>query len=214
MLGNNQVVNPWTKEEEEYLVNNYKSLGKFELAKELSKRTPGAIKRKLVRMGLFRSREESFKIKRRMQSGENHWNYGKQNTEAGRLNMRISQQKRFMDPKQREKMREIRFNQIFPKKDTSIEVKIQNFLKDLGIDFFTHQHIDINHSYQCDILIPSENLIIECDGDYWHKYPAGTDIDRIRTKEIQDKGFRVWRIWGSEIEEMEPLDFALSFPAV
>lgn len=100
-------------------------------------------------------------------------------------------------------LKETRKNQIIPKYDTSIEVKIQNFLKQLNIDFFTHQYIkEIEHGYQCDILIPSMNLVIECDGNYWHKYPVGKDLDHIRTKELIEKGFKVLRLWEFEIKEM------------
>jgi len=103
----------------------------------------------------------------------------------------------------KEKIRDFRKTQVLPIKDTKIEVKIQNFLKQLNIEFFTHQHIkEIEHSYQCDILIPSMNLVIECDGDYWHKYPIGKDIDHIRTKELIEKGFKILRLWEREIKEM------------
>jgi len=100
-----------------------------------------------------------------------------------------------------------RKNQVFPVKDTSIEVKIQNFLKELKIEFFTHQYMHIEHGYQCDILIPSLNFVIECDGDYWHKYPIGNDIDHIRTRELLEKGFRVLRLWGFEIRKMDLDEF-------
>lgn len=90
----------------------------------------------------------------------------------------------------------------FPVKDTSIEIKIQNYLKQLNIEFFTHQYMHIEHGYQCDILIPSMNLVIECDGTYWHKYPVGRDIDHIRTKELLEKGFKVLRLWEFEINAM------------
>ncbi len=86
---------------------------------------------------------------------------------------------------------------------TKIELKIQRYLKDLGIDFFIHYYIkDIKHGYQCDIFIPSRNLVIECDGDYWHKYPIGKEIDFIRTKELIEKGFNVLRLWEREINTM------------
>ncbi|MHA1302302.1 MAG: endonuclease domain-containing protein [Candidatus Heimdallarchaeaceae archaeon] len=100
-----------------------------------------------------------------------------------------------------------RKNQVFPKEDTSIEVKIQTFLKQLNIDFFTHQYMKIEHGYQCDILIPSLNLVIECDGDYWHKYPIGREVDHIRTKELIEKGFKVLRLWEFEIKEMDINNF-------
>lgn len=106
-----------------------------------------------------------------------------------------------------EKVKKARAKQILPTKDTSIEVKIQNFLKQLGIEFFTHQYIKIEHGYQCDILIPSMNLVIECDGDYWHKYPIGRDIDNVRTKELIEKGFKVLRLWEFEINEMSIKQF-------
>ena len=96
---------------------------------------------------------------------------------------------------------------VIPKKDTSIEVKIQNFLKTLGIEFFTHQYMKIEHGYQCDILIPSMNLVIECDGNYWHKYPVGLEKDHIRTKELIEKGFKVLRLWENEIRLMKINDF-------
>jgi len=101
-----------------------------------------------------------------------------------------------------EKFMKKRRNWSTPKKDTTIEVKIQNFLKQLGIDFFTHQYMKIEHGYQCDILIPSMNLIIECDGDYWHKYPIGRNIDNIRTSELLERGFKVLRLWEFEIKPM------------
>lgn len=106
------------------------------------------------------------------------------------------------------KIKIARTKQITPIKDTSIEIKIQNYLKQLNISFFTHQYIkDIKHGYQCDILIPSINLIIECDGNYWHKYPIGKDIDHIRTKELFEKGFKVLRLWESEIKVMTINEF-------
>ena len=107
------------------------------------------------------------------------------------------------------KIKEARNKQILPVKDTSIEIKIQNFLKQLGIEFFTHQYIKIEHSYQCDILIPSMKLVIECDGDYWHKYPIGNDIDHIRTSELLEKGFKVLRLWEFEINNMRLNDFKI-----
>ena len=103
--------------------------------------------------------------------------------------------------------RERRKNMVLPTKDTSIEIKIQNFLKKLGIEFYTHQYMKIEHGYQCDILIPAMNLVVECDGDYWHKYPIGNDIDHVRTKELIDTGFKVIRLWEHEIKAMELNEF-------
>lgn len=94
--------------------------------------------------------------------------------------------------------------QIFPIKDTSIEVKMQNYLKLLGIEFYTHQYIqEIEHGYQCDIIIPSKKIIIECFGEYWHNYPLARKIDIQRCKELREKGYRVITFWGKEINHMK-----------
>ncbi|MBA7550674.1 hypothetical protein ES705_43197 [subsurface metagenome] len=84
----------------------------------------------------------------------------------------------------------------------------------------------IEHSYQCDILIPCINLIIECDGDFIHcnpakyssdfvrfpKYETKTakeiwDLDNARTRELIEKGFNVLRLWEFEVNEMDIKEF-------
>lgn len=107
---------------------------------------------------------------------------------------------------------------IMPLKDTRIEVKIQNFLKELKIEYYTHVYIkNIKNKYRCDIFIPSMNLIIECDGDYWH---GNTQIfkklsenqkkqkikDDKRTKQLLEKGYRVLRLWEDNIKLMNLKD--------
>lgn len=86
--------------------------------------------------------------------------------------------------------------------NTSIEIKIQNLLRELEIDFKVCKHMNIEHAYFCDIFIPEFNCVIECDGDYWHNYPVGNSIDHIRTKELMDKGFKVLRLWEKDIKTM------------
>jgi len=154
-------------------------------------------------------------------------------SEKARLKIRKSLKQYFKEhPEERLRIKEQRAKQILPTKDTSIEVKIQNLLKQLGIEFFTHQYMKIKHGYQCDILIPvqkgiNQKTIIECDGDFIHcnpekypsnfvRFPNGGHIqpayviwekDRIRTEELIENGFRVLRFWGSEIKKMELNDF-------
>jgi very-short-patch-repair endonuclease len=123
-------------------------------------------------------------------------------------NISIAQRNKKLSKETIQKIKEARAKQILPMRDTSIEIKIQNFLKQLGIDFLTHQYIkDIEHSYQCDILIPSMSIVIECDGNYWHKYPVGREIDNLRTKELIKNGWRVIRLWESEIKTINLEDF-------
>jgi len=123
----------------------------------------------------------------------------------------------------KKKMRIKRALQIFPVKDTSIEIKIQDFLKDLNMDFVTHNYMsDIYHSYQCDIYLPKYNIILEADGDYWHGNPAKYKWgeltewqknqrwkDDIRTYELQTAGYKVLRLWEVDIKQMDLNSFKI-----
>jgi very-short-patch-repair endonuclease len=115
-------------------------------------------------------------------------------------------------------MRESRAKQVFPIKDTKIEVKIQDYLNLLKISFNTHRQLNILHAYQTDIFISSMNLVIECDGDYWHanplKFPNPNEWqkeqikkDKIRTKELKEKEYNILRLWESEINKMNIEEF-------
>jgi G:T-mismatch repair DNA endonuclease (very short patch repair protein) len=121
-----------------------------------------------------------------------------------------------------ERKRQDRAKQIIPTQDTSIEIKIQNLLSLLHIEYIAHKYIsEIEHNYRCDIFIPeqegiTQKTIIECDGDYWHGNPyfypeeklnhkqiGQRERDEFRTKELIEKGFRVIRIWEHEIKKMK-----------
>ena len=192
---------PWnkglTKEIDSRLREIGKNISKARIGKKHTTKTK--IKMSEKHMGKtnkwgHHSEESKRKIREKMKGrngGKNNPMYGRKHTEEARR-----------------KLRERRKFRVFPIKDSSIEVKIQTFLKQLGIEFFTHQYMkEIEHGYQCDILIPSMNMVIECDGDYWHKYPIGNEIDHIRASELLKKGFKVLRLWECEIKIMDLDDF-------
>jgi len=158
-------------------------------------------------------------------------NMGKKHSDTLKNNPQIIERARkkhrqfYIDhPEAKEKIKEARAKQVLPKKDTSIELKIQNFLSKLHIEFYTHKYIsEITSGYQCDIFIPSQEgvsqkTIIECDGCYWHGCPVcklnknpliehRIEIDKKRTKELIEKGFRVVRFWEHDIKVMELNNF-------
>jgi len=185
------------------------------------------------RYGLKVSEETRIKMK---QSAKGHFvskntrlkigkaNKGKIKSKENIETMRKRMKKIWNTPAKKDFARERRKKQIFPLKDTKIELKIQDFLTGLKIEFITHKYMNIKHAYQCDIFIPIQKeiiqkTIIECDGDFYHMNPNKFSpedkcfvkgitakekwkLDDNRTKELIENGFRVIRLWGSEINKM------------
>lgn len=94
-------------------------------------------------------------------------------------------------------------NRVF--KDTSIELKIQNLLKENGIEF------EINYPIlgRPDIFI-KPNICIFADGCYWHKCSECGFEESVRkerekdekiTRQLQSEGYTVIRLWEHEINK-------------
>ena len=171
--------------------------------------------------------------KTEFKKGDKSWNTGKHFSEETKRRISEATKKRMDNPEIRKKMSEMnigrtpwnkektgvyskerieeikegRARQVFPVRDSKPEIKIQNFLKELNLEFIAHKYMKIKHKYLCDLFIPSLNLVIECDGNYWHKYPIGREIDKIRTEEMIEQGFKVLRLWESDINKMNINEF-------
>jgi G:T-mismatch repair DNA endonuclease (very short patch repair protein) len=68
------------------------------------------------------------------------------------------------------------------KKNSSIEVKIENFLLEEKIAFIKQHR---KSKFVFDFFIEKANLVIECQGDYWHANPAKYDI--LKLNKVQEK---------------------------
>lgn len=107
----------------------------------------------------YRHTEEWKRKSSLRQMGEGNHRYGKPAHNRGK---RVSKTTL-------KKMKANRANQVFPYKDTSIEIVIQNELNKLGIDFEKHKTFRIKNGYhQVDIFVPLKNLVIEINGCFWH----------------------------------------------
>ena len=120
-------------------------------------------------------------------SGKNNPFYGKTHTDEFKAYKRIC-----------------RLKQILPFKDTSIEIKLQNILKENGIKFQKHYPI----LGQPDIFI-KPNICIFADGCYWHKCPEcgyvdlkTNEKDAKITTELQKQGYVVIRLWEHQIKQL------------
>lgn len=108
-------------------------------------------------------------------------------------------------PETIEAIREARLHQVFPVKDTTIEVALQNELKGRSIVF--EKHVPLLKRYQVDILTDYREVIL-ADGCYWHSCPqcqltspAKNVVakDEEQTRLLKEAGYKVFRFWEHEI---------------
>lgn len=155
-----------------YQGKTYEELYGIEKAKEM-KRKIGV---KMKGHPCYKNPERSKKIREKT-IGVNHPMYGKKHTEEFK-----------------NKLREKRLKQIFPIKDTSIELSLQRELNDRNIIYEKHKPL----IGQPDIFI-FPNLCIFADGDYWHNRTKSIEIDRNVNNQLSQSGFLVLRYWEHEI---------------
>jgi len=103
--------------------------------------------------------------------------------------------------KARKKMREARLKRVFPTKDTSIEVLLQEGLKERGLTF--EKHISVCSICQPDIVFPNQQIAIFADGDYFHSKEFKNGLvwerDRKQDKVLKENGWIPLRFWEHEI---------------
>lgn len=80
---------------------------------------------------------------------------------------------------------------------TDIEVIMQTALKENKIEFVEEYPIRCKYGYIVDFFLPEYNMIVECDGERWHK--EGNSHDRKRDKFLEKKGYIILRFKGEEI---------------
>lgn len=129
-------------------------------------------------------------------------------------------------PEVKESQRQRRMKQVFPFKDTSIEMMIQNKLKENHLLFETHKPIRVGSGFhQVDIFI-KPNICIEIDGTRFHADPrkyqphdviwkdkqiTAADIwrkDAELSVTLELMGYKVIRLW--EIDIRKSLDYCLT----
>lgn len=84
-----------------------------------------------------------------------------------------------------------------PNKETSIEKILEKLLIDIGIDYA--KQFPIKNIAIVDFYLPEHNLIIEADGDYWHRLPDKIDRDTNRDFKLSFCGYNILRLTESEL---------------
>ena len=118
-----------------------------------------------------------------------------------------------------EEMKIRRRSEVIPKKNTKIEIKLQDAIRERNIPFLTHVPL----VGQPDIFLPSLNVLLFADGCYWHGcystscncgrrnllkgeyFIRGKSIftkaerDVLITEKLRADGYIVFRFWEHEI---------------
>lgn len=110
-----------------------------------------------------------------------------------------------------ERMREAALRNLLEGKHrkTSIEKITENILKELGVNY---KYSFILGNRQFDFVLPDYNVLIECDGDFWHCNPRIYSkpnefqrkrmlIDLEKNKLASANGYFLLRFWETDIKE-------------
>lgn len=88
--------------------------------------------------------------------------------------------------------------------DTDIEIIVKNALNKLKIKY---EHPFKVGNHLADFYLPKHNLVIECDGEYWHNMPGRKIRDRKQTKMMRNFGYKVKRFTGKQIKNENFINF-------
>ncbi len=85
---------------------------------------------------------------------------------------------------------------------TSIELKVRSQLEVLGIEYKTQVPI-LGGRYFLDIVLPQQNIAIECNGDYWHSLPDRKERDTRLKEDIKETPYTLYFLWESDIKKKD-----------
>ncbi|MCX6818432.1 MAG: DUF559 domain-containing protein [Candidatus Aenigmarchaeota archaeon] len=125
----------------------------------------------------------------------------------------IANKKAYARPELKDMMKRRRLKQVFPTKDTKIEIMMKNELNLRGIEDFK-MHIPIENTCQPDIVFLKDRLVVQCDGDWYHANPKRynrknlhkiqkfiVEKDKRQDKILRKSGWIILRFWESSIEK-------------
>ena len=93
----------------------------------------------------------------------------------------------------------IRAAKLTPKKRTSIEIAIEKELIRRGEEFI-EQH-PLCGITLVDFYLPRKNIVIYCDGNYWHSTQKRKETDRNQNITLERNGYKVFRFTETEIKQ-------------
>ena len=89
---------------------------------------------------------------------------------------------------------------IIKTQGTSIELKVEDQLKEYGVKYIKQKPINEGH-FILDFYLPDYQLVIECNGDYWHSLEKAKVRDRSLEEYVLSKGKDILWLWEHEIKD-------------
>jgi len=122
--------------------------------------------------------------------GKKSWNSGLDKNQDPRISwgekISLSAKERWKNLSQQEKDERIFIlnkSSKLKKKDTKIEIKMGSLLTNLGVDFIKQHQVK---NWVFDFYLPEINLVIECQGDYWHANPNIFDHNNLSEMQMKN----------------------------
>jgi len=79
-----------------------------------------------------------------------------------------------------------------------LELSGRQILLDIGVKF--QEQVLMFNKFLVDVLIPSKNLIIQWDGEYWHNKPERKQLDKSQDAYMTKCGYKVLRITDKQLK--------------
>jgi len=123
-----------------------------------------------------------------------------------RRNISRAQKKRFANPEERAKIRASLLRGMATQArmgmtgaSSSIERLLQDELDRRQIRY--EIHVPIEDIGIPDIVFQEQRVLVEADGDYWHRLPHAVQRDAKQNAAYTELDYAILRFWGSEIRE-------------
>lgn len=172
----------------------------FEIRQKISnslKGKPSGAKGKHWKLSDETKRRMSETAKKQMRE-RGKWNWGLHN-KGEKRNCGINHKPKFHTEETKNKIRIARLKQILPTIDTSIERKFKEWLESKKINYI--HSFNLGNRFQCDFYLPSMNLIVECDGTYWHNREDMKKRDKAKDAYAKKCGFNLIRLSEEQINQ-------------
>ena len=130
---------------------------------------------------------------------------GKKHSEETKQKISKAQKGRKLSEETKQKMSKAKIKSIRTGKskifkDTSIELKMEAYLKKNNINYIKQKYI--KGTGFVDFFLSDLDIIVECDGDYWHNLPGANIKDANRDFSAKfNFGYETLRFWEHEIND-------------